>query len=74
MNQFRNAEFVIVDVETTGLSPRYQGRIIERTAVKVKDLRVTDRFHSLIDPQCPISYGAFGKILMNPAAKAAIDE
>lgn len=59
MNQFRETEFVIVDVETTGLSPRTGGRVIELAAVKVKDLRVTDSFHSLIDPQCPISFGAY---------------
>jgi DNA polymerase III epsilon subunit family exonuclease len=44
-------EFVIFDVETTGLSPIDGDRIIEIAAVKVKGTEVVDEFHSLINPQ-----------------------
>lgn len=44
-------EFVIFDVETTGLSPIDGDRIVEIAAVKVKGSTVTDRFHSLVNPQ-----------------------
>ncbi len=44
-------EFVIFDVETTGLSPIDGDRIIEIAAVKVKGDRVVDRFYSLVNPQ-----------------------
>jgi len=44
-------EFVIFDVETTGLSPIDGDRIIEIAAVKVKGTRVVDKFYSLVNPQ-----------------------
>ena len=44
-------EFVIFDVETTGLSPLDGDRIIEIAAVKVKSGIVTDKFYSLVNPQ-----------------------
>jgi DNA polymerase III epsilon subunit len=44
-------EFVIFDVETTGLSPIDGDRIIEIAAVKVKGAEVVDQFHSLVNPQ-----------------------
>ena len=59
MGLFKQAEFVIFDVETTGLSPRLGDRIIEIAALKVKDLEEVERFHSFIDPQRELSYGAF---------------
>ena len=55
----RNSEFVIVDVETTGLSPRTGDRIVEIAAIRVKDLKPADRFYALVNPQRDISYGAF---------------
>ena len=45
------AEFVIFDVETTGLSPIDGDRIVEIAAVKVKGIQVVDRFYSLVNPQ-----------------------
>jgi len=45
------AEFVIFDVETTGLSPVDGDRIIEIAAVKVKGTQVIDKFYSLVNPQ-----------------------
>ena len=44
-------EFVIFDVETTGLSPVDGDRIIEIAAVKVKEGKVVDKFYSLVNPQ-----------------------
>jgi DNA polymerase III epsilon subunit len=45
------AEFVIFDVETTGLSPADGDRIVEIAAVKVKGGKAVDKFHSLVNPQ-----------------------
>lgn len=45
------SEFVIFDVETTGLSPVDGDRIIEIAAVKVKGAQVIDKFYSLVNPQ-----------------------
>ena len=44
-------EFVIFDVETTGLSPIDGDRIVEIAAVKVKGAQVVDKFYSLVNPQ-----------------------
>ena len=43
------AEFSVIDVETTGLSAR-TNRIIEIGIVKGKNLKVTDRYETLINP------------------------
>ena len=45
------AEFVIFDVETTGLSPVDGDRIVEIAAVKIKGAVVVDKFYSLVNPQ-----------------------
>ncbi len=45
---------VVLDVETTGLSPRAH-EIIELGAVKIKDGAIVDRFHSMIRPKGKIS-------------------
>lgn len=49
------ASFSVIDVETTGLSARYNN-IIEIGIVKVSDLKITDSFHSMINPGKPIPY------------------
>jgi len=59
MKDFKNTEFVILDVETTGLSPAGGDRVIEIAAVKVRELRIVDKFYSLVNPQRPVSYAAF---------------
>ena len=46
--------YVVVDVETTGLSPSFD-KIIEIGAIKVENGNVTGRFCSLINPRCEIS-------------------
>lgn len=54
------ASFVIFDFETTGLYPYSGDKICEIGAVKVKfGSKDTKRFHSLVDPERAISYGAF---------------
>ena len=46
-----NANNVIVlDFETTGLSPNYGDRIIEVGAVRIEDGQITDCFQSLMNP------------------------
>lgn len=59
MNPWQEKEFVIFDVETTGLSPRKGDRIVEVAAIKIRDFEIVDRFETLIDPERPLSYGAF---------------
>ncbi len=59
MKNFFNDTFVIVDVETTGLSPKQGDRVIEIAALKVKGLKIVDSFHSLVYPNREVSYGAF---------------
>jgi DNA polymerase-3 subunit epsilon len=51
--------FAILDVETTGLSPAYGHRVCEVACLRVRDGVELDHFESLVDPQRPISPGAF---------------
>lgn len=46
-------KYIVIDVETTGLSPD-DDRIIEVAAVKCENDRIVDRFHSLVNPGRPI--------------------
>ena len=46
----KNTEFVILDVETTGLSSQTGDKIIEIAAMKIKDGQVVSKFHSLVNP------------------------
>ena len=46
-------DVVVLDIETTGLSP-YRHAITEIAAVKVRDGKIVDRFHSLVNPGQPI--------------------
>ena len=48
------AEFVIFDVETTGLSPTDGDRIVEIAAVKVKSGQIVDKYYSLVNPKRPM--------------------
>jgi DNA polymerase III epsilon subunit family exonuclease len=47
------AEFVVFDLETTGLSAQ-TSRICELGAVRVRALELVDRFQSLVDPRVPL--------------------
>lgn len=46
-------EFVVFDIETTGLSPK-EDKIIEISAVKVKNGQIGDAFDTFVDPGMPI--------------------
>jgi DNA polymerase-3 subunit alpha (Gram-positive type) len=46
-------EYIVLDIETTGLS-RYMHKITEIAAVKVKTGKVVDEFQTLIDPEVHI--------------------
>ncbi|HOW35433.1 MAG TPA: exonuclease domain-containing protein [Candidatus Omnitrophota bacterium] len=59
MKNFERTEFVIFDVETTGLSPERGDRVVEIAALKVKNSKALGTFHSLVDPEREISFGAF---------------
>ena len=45
-----NVSVIVLDFETTGLSPNYGDRAIEIGAVLIENNRVTDRFQSLMNP------------------------
>ena len=47
------AEFCVLDVETTGLSTR-DNRVIEIGIVKINNLKIVDRYQTLINPGCRI--------------------
>ena len=51
------SDYIVFDLETTGISP-YKDKVIEISALKVKDHVVTDEFDTLVNPQCHISGGA----------------
>jgi len=46
---------IVLDFETTGLSPRYGDRAIEIGAVLIENNMITDRFQSLMNPGIMIS-------------------
>lgn len=50
----KTSHYVVVDLETTGLSPAKGGRIIEIAAVRVLNGEIKDTFHTLINPQLKI--------------------
>ncbi len=50
-----NYNVVVLDFETTGLSPDYGDRTIEVGAVLIRDNRIVDRFQSLMNPAMRIS-------------------
>ena len=58
--------FVAFDLETTGLTPVVD-RIVEIGAVRFRNGEMIETFQELIDPQMPISPGAFaGKGVKSP--------
>ncbi len=59
MEKDSRQEFIIFDVETTGLSPQTGDRIIEIGALKIRNLKAVAEFHTLVNPDREISPGAF---------------
>jgi DNA polymerase-3 subunit epsilon len=54
-----NTTFVVFDVETTGLSPAYGHRVCEVACLRLRNGVEIARFESLVDPERPISVGAY---------------
>jgi DNA polymerase-3 subunit epsilon len=52
-------KFIVVDVETSGMSINSGGRVIEIGAVAMEQGRIVAELATLIDTGAPISYGAF---------------
>jgi len=50
---------IVVDTETTGLSVRNGGRVIEIGAVAVENGQIVAELTTLISTGTPISYGAY---------------
>ncbi len=50
-----NFPVIVLDFETTGLSPRCGDRTIEIGAVLIDNNRIIDRFHSLMNPGIAVS-------------------
>ena len=46
-------DYVVLDVETTGLSKHFC-KITELAALRVRGNKVVDKFQSLVNPECPI--------------------
>jgi ATP-dependent DNA helicase DinG len=49
-----NNKFVVIDLETTGNSPRKGDKIIQFAAVVIENGKIVDRFSSLINPKMKI--------------------
>ena len=53
MHLFSHNDFIIVDLETTGLSPHYD-KITEIAAIKIEDNKIINKFESFINPEIEI--------------------
>ena len=51
------SDYVVFDLETTGISC-YTDQVVEISAIKVEKGHSVGEFTSLVNPKCPISYGA----------------
>lgn len=52
-NKVSLSDFVVLDVETTGLSA-YRDRIVEVSAIRFRDFEPVEQFHSFVNPEDPI--------------------
>lgn len=64
--QIDDADFLIVDVETTGLSADRGDRVCEIGAVKLRGGAVVETFGTLVDPRRPVSAGAYAVNHISP--------
>jgi len=62
-----HAHFVVVDLETTGLSPR-TSRICEIGAQRVRSLELEDAFETLVDPRAPLPAAIVSLTGIQPAS------
>lgn len=58
MQLFNHQTWVVVDLETTGVSHAKGDRIVEIGAVRLEGDRITGEFQTLVNPQRPIPYYA----------------
>jgi DNA polymerase-3 subunit epsilon len=65
--QLEDAHFVVVDLETTGLSPR-SSRICEIGAQRIRALELEDAFETLVDPRAPLPPAVASLTGIQPAA------
>lgn len=67
-----DTEFVVFDVETTGLSPKDGDRIVEIAALKVKGKNIIGTFESFVNPQrdLPMEAQIINKITPEMIAQA----
>jgi DNA polymerase III epsilon subunit family exonuclease len=65
--QLEDAHFVVVDLETTGLSPR-SSRICEIGAQRIRALELEDAFETLVDPRAPLPAAVTSLTGIHPAA------
>jgi DNA polymerase-3 subunit epsilon len=56
MKNTPGGRFVVLDFETTGLSPRGGARVIEVSAREVVDGRVCEEFLTFVDPGIEVSF------------------
>lgn len=72
----RDMEYVVFDVETTGLSARGGDRIIEIAAVKVRQGQIIDTFESFVNPErlIPLEAQAVNKISDEMVADAPLSK
>ncbi len=49
---------VVIDTETSGLSPAHGDRVIEWAAIRIQEHKITEKASSLIDVPCRIQAGA----------------
>ncbi|MFH1771643.1 MAG: 3'-5' exonuclease [Candidatus Omnitrophota bacterium] len=58
-NNINDYDLVFLDLETTGLNVALGDAICEIGAFKVRNRRIVDKYHSLINPKKPIPEGAY---------------
>jgi len=63
-------DFSIIDVETTGLSVEYGDRVCEVGIVRLRGGAVIETYSSLVNPQRPISAGAYAVNGISPSMVA----
>ncbi len=56
-NKILKSDYCVIDIETTGLN-RQKDQIIEISALRVRNNKITDTFTKLVKPTVPIPYSA----------------